>query len=86
MHQRLPARLPETVKSRADDFQYSFGVFERRDGCDKMAAPRAKVFAIGTVGFALHGHVIESDVRVEGEIAAHNPEQVSQIRERVCGL
>ena len=86
MHQRLATRQPETVNSRADDFQYSFGVFERRGGCDQVIAPRAEIFAIGAVEVTLHRHVIDRDVRIESKIAAGKFEQVSQIREHVHGL
>jgi hypothetical protein len=58
-----------------------FGVFEWGSGCDQVIAPRTEVFAVSAVEVALHRHVIDRDVRAEGEIAACDPEQVSQIRE-----
>lgn len=80
MQQRFAAGQPETVDAAADDLEDVPGVFERRGGGDELVAARAEVFAVGAVEVALHGDVVDRDVRVQGGAAACDLEQVCQVR------
>jgi hypothetical protein len=46
-----------------------------------MVAPRAKIFAVGAVEVALHGHVINCQPWQKREIAAFELDGVLEIRE-----